>query len=66
MRLFKLGSSRLKDSEVDEIREQVRNIHDELVRRRKDRPADLYSYFIEQDYWPADRPESNSQQLPPE
>ena len=66
MRFFKFGSSRLKESEVEVIREQVRGIHDELVKRRKGNVADLYEYFVEKDYWPVDRREIGDDQKPAE
>ncbi len=66
MRFFKFGSSRLKESEVDVIRDQVRGIHDELVKRRKGNVTDLYAYFVEEDYWPVEHPDARDEQPRPE
>ena len=65
MRFFKFGSSRLKESEVEGIREQIRGMHDEMVRRRKGNVTDLYAYFVEQDYWPVEHQDAREEPPPP-
>ena len=66
MRFFKFGSSRLNESEVQGIREQVRGIHDEMIKRRKGNVTDLYAYFVEQDYWPVEHLDAREEQEPPQ
>jgi hypothetical protein len=55
MRFFKFGAPRLSDAEVQEIQDQVRHIHNDLVKHGPGDVPDLHAYFVEQDYWPVDR-----------
>ncbi len=65
MRFFRFGARRLSEAEVQEIHNQVREIHDDLAKRQAE-GAHLQDYFVEQDYWPIDRPALGDEQKPPD
>ncbi|HEX5369488.1 MAG TPA: hypothetical protein VFY10_08750 [Dehalococcoidia bacterium] len=54
MHLFRSGA-RLSEAKVEEIRQQVRVIHDALAKKQTHGAA-LQDYFVERDYWPLEHP----------